>query len=116
MPSASTASCMRERIHDGGEHAHVIAGDAVHAGARQPGAAEDVAAADHDRDLHPQAHDLAHLERDALEHLRVDAVVLLAHERFARQLEQDAAQSGGWRCRLLAQRLLLVAMKGPGCG
>ena len=51
----------RERVHDRREHAHVIAGDAVHAGARQPGAAEDVAAADHDRDLHPQAHDLADL-------------------------------------------------------
>src|SRR4029079_17453869 len=49
----------RERIHDGGEHAHVIAGDTIHAGTRQPGAAEDVAAADHDRDLHPQTRNVA---------------------------------------------------------
>ena len=87
----------RERVHDRGEHAHVIAGDAVHAGARQPRAAEDVAAADDDRDLHAQAHDLADLERDALEHLRVDAVVLLAQQRLARQLEQDAPQPRGRR-------------------
>ena len=52
----------RQRIHDGRQHAHVIAGHAVHAGARQAGAAEDVAAADHDRDLHAQAHDLADLD------------------------------------------------------
>ena len=83
MPSASTRVLHRERVHHRGEHAHVVAGDAVHAGARQAGAAEDVAAADHDRDLHAQAHDFADLERDALEHLRVDAVVLLAQQRLA---------------------------------
>ena len=36
----------RQRVHDGGQHAHVVAGDAVHAGPREAGAAEDVAAAD----------------------------------------------------------------------
>ena len=41
----------RQRIQDGGEHAHVVGGGAVHALAagRQP--APDVAAADDDRDL-----------------------------------------------------------------
>ena len=43
-----------ERVHDGGEHAHVVGGHPVHAGARQARAAEDVAAADDDRDLHAQ--------------------------------------------------------------
>ena len=49
---------MRERVHDGGEHAHVVGRDPIHAGARQAGAAEDVAAADHDRDLHAHLHDV----------------------------------------------------------
>ena len=50
-----------QRIHHRGQHAHVIAGDAVHAGAGEPGAAEDVAAADHDGDLHAGSSDLADL-------------------------------------------------------
>ena len=41
----------RERVHDGREHAHLVGGDAVHAGASEPRAAEHVAAADDDRDL-----------------------------------------------------------------
>jgi hypothetical protein len=53
---------------------------------------------------------------DALEHLRVDAVVLLAHERFARQLEQDTAQSGGADAGCSLTGVLLVAMKGSWLG
>jgi hypothetical protein len=41
-----------ERVHDRGEHAHVVGGDAVHAGARQARAAERFAAAEHHRHLH----------------------------------------------------------------
>ena len=44
----------RQRVHDGGEHAHVIGRDPVHAGARQPRAAKDVATAEHHRHLHAQ--------------------------------------------------------------
>ncbi len=80
----------RERVHHGGEHAHVVAGDAVHAGAREARAAEDVAAADDDGDLHAHRVDLADLAGDALEHRRVDAVVRDAHQGFAAQLHQDA--------------------------
>src|SRR5690606_11672008 len=71
----------------------VVARHTIHAGAGESRAAEDVASADHDRDLHAQAHHLADLRCDALEHFRIDAVILLAHERFAGQLEQDAAQA-----------------------
>src|SRR3546814_15940599 len=41
-----------ECIDDRGEHAHLIAGPAIHAGARQPFAAGDVATADHQPHLH----------------------------------------------------------------
>ena len=40
-----------ERVHDGAEHAHVVGAAAVHAALRELGAAEEVAAADDDRDL-----------------------------------------------------------------
>ena len=40
-----------ERVHDRAEHAHVVGAAAVHAALAEFGAAEEVAAADHDRDL-----------------------------------------------------------------
>ena len=81
----------RQAVHDGREHADVVARRAVHAlgGGRQ--AAEDVAAADDDADLdaaRPHGRDLAGDERaDG----RVDAVLAVAEERLAGQLEQDPA-------------------------
>ena len=42
----------RERIHDGGQHADIVGLGALHAGGGARYAAEDVAAADHDADLH----------------------------------------------------------------
>jgi preprotein translocase subunit YajC len=45
----------RQRVHHRGQHAHVVAGDPVHAAGGQAGAAEDVAAADHQADLHAGA-------------------------------------------------------------
>ena len=41
----------RQAVHDGAEHAHVVGAGAVHAALLQLGAAEEVAAADDDRDL-----------------------------------------------------------------
>ena len=51
QPEALERVLHGERVHHGGEHAHVVAGDAIHAGAREARAAEDVAAADDDGDL-----------------------------------------------------------------
>ncbi len=86
----SSASCSARRVDDRGQHAHVVGGGAVHAlGARgQP--PEQVAAANHDADLHAQLLDLADVGGDAGGDRRVDPELLLAHERFARQLEEDA--------------------------
>src|SRR5690606_8732159 len=72
-------------------HSHVVAGGAVHPGTREAGTAEDVAAADHDRHLDAHAADLGDLPRDPPDHGRIDAVVELAHERLARELQQHAA-------------------------
>jgi hypothetical protein len=44
-----------ERIHHGGEHAHVVGGTAVHAAGRPGDAAEDVARADHQANSMPRS-------------------------------------------------------------
>ena len=80
----------RQRVHDGGEHAHVVCRHPVHAGTRQACAAKDIAAADDDRELHAEADDLLQLPGDALEHGRIDAIVGAAHEGFPRQLHENA--------------------------
>ena len=54
-PDFSSADCMAERVHHGGQHAHVVGLGAFHAGRGAGDAAEDVAAADHDADLHAHA-------------------------------------------------------------
>ena len=66
----------RERIDHGGEHAHVVGGHAVHAGPGEARAAEDVASAEHHGHLHAHLRDLSNLRGDALEHGRIDAVIL----------------------------------------
>ena len=68
----------------------MIAGDAIHAGARETRAAEDVAAADDDGDLRAHLDELLQLARDALDHGRVDTVIALPHQRLARELHEHA--------------------------
>ena len=45
----------RQRVHHRGQHAHRIGGRAIHPGQRTGGTAEQVAAADHDADLHARS-------------------------------------------------------------
>src|SRR4029077_19857843 len=54
-----------EGVYDGGEHAHVIAGGAVDGERFLAGAAEDVAAADHDGDVDAQGVDFFYFAGDA---------------------------------------------------
>src|SRR6185295_274418 len=84
----------RERVQDGREHAHVVAGGAVHAGRRPLEAAVDVPAADHDRDLHAAVGDELHLSGDCGDPLRVRPVREVPHEGLPRELEQDAPEGG----------------------
>jgi len=51
----------REAVHDGAEHAHVVGACAVEALLRELGTAEEVAAADDDRDLDAGSHGLGDL-------------------------------------------------------
>ena len=72
-----------QRVDDGRQHAHVVAGGAVHPASARRDAAEDVAAADDDGGLDAERLDLLHVVRDLRRDGRIDAVLLLAHQRFA---------------------------------
>ena len=84
----------RERVHHGGEHAHVVGGGAVHADRAAGHAAEDVAAADHDRDLAPELRHLLDLAHHAHDRGAVDAVGIVAHQGLAGEFQQDALVRG----------------------
>ena len=89
-PARSSASCERQAVHDRRQHADVVAGRAVHAPRRRRQPAEDVAAADDDPDLDAERVDLADLAGDERAERRVDAVLAVAEQGLAGQLEQDA--------------------------
>ena len=80
-----------EAVHDRRQHADVVAGRPVHPARRRRQPAEDVAATDDDADLDAQAVDLGDLARDERADRRVDAVLAIAEQRLAGQLEQDPA-------------------------
>jgi hypothetical protein len=75
-------------------------------GAGEAFAAEDVPAADDDRDLHAEVDDFLDLLGEAQHHRGRDAVVELAHQGFARHFEEDALVR-----RLAWHSVLLVAVK-----
>ena len=80
----------RQRVDHGRQHAHVVGGRAIHAARAGGQAAEDVAAADHDRGLDAERLDLGDVLRDARRHGRIDAVGLVAHQGFAGQFQKNS--------------------------
>ena len=85
-----------ERIDDRREHPHVIGGGAVHRTARAGRhAAKDIPTAQ-DRDGGLDAHglNLGDISGDLRGYGRVDTVVLLAHQRFAGQFQENALVRG----------------------
>ena len=83
-----------ERIHDGGQHAHVVGLGAVHAGRRAGDAAEDVAAADHHADLDAERDHAPHILGDAAAGLGVEAIIAVTHQCLAGHLEHDTLVAG----------------------
>ena len=83
----------RERVQHGRKHSHVVAGGAVHPAGRGGEPAVDVAAADHDRHLDAAAVHGGDLRGDRLDPLGIGSVGEAAHQRLARELEQDAAEA-----------------------
>ena len=63
-----------EGVHDGGEHADVIRGGAVHAAGGGAGAAPEISAADDDAEFKPGIHGLADFQGDAVHDFRRDVV------------------------------------------
>ena len=91
-----------QAVHDRGEHADVVPGRAVHAARGGRHATEDVAATDHDADLDTAIVDLADLAGDERAERGIDAVLAIAQQGLAGQLEQDAAK---WLRRILDDRI-----------
>ena len=95
----------RERVDDGGQHAHVIAGGAVDAGTFALEPAKNIAAADDDDHLHAEVAQLGDLARHVGNGLGTDAEALLTAERLTGEFEQDAfefglGRGGGFGCGL----------------
>ena len=79
-----------QRVHHRGQHAHVVRLGAFHAAGGAGDATKDVAAADHDADLHAHADDIADIGGDGADGVVVEAEFASAHQGLARQLQQDA--------------------------
>jgi hypothetical protein len=87
-------SASAKRVHDGGQHAHVVGRGAVHADRATRHTAEDVAAADDHSHLDTQARDLGHLFNHAHNGGAVDAKCVVTHQGLTGQLEQNTLV--GW--------------------
>ena len=87
-------------VHHCGEHADVVGGGAIHVARALRDAAEDVAAADDDSDLDAQVAHVPYLLGDGASHQHVNAVILRAHQRLARSLQEYAPEDGRSFCRL----------------
>ena len=90
-PSFSKRILQGERIDDGGEHAHVIAGGAFDAAFAARQTAKDIAAADDHDHFHAQFAHFADLLGHVVDGFRGNADPGLAPQRFAAQFEQNPA-------------------------
>ena len=80
----------RQRIDDGRQHAHIISISPIHTRGGQTHTTKDVAAANHDGNLDTCINERFDFCRNAFEHGRIDTEVLLAHQGFAAELQQDS--------------------------
>ncbi len=83
----------REGVDHGGEHPHVVGGDAVHPLLRRLRPPHDVATADHEPERDAALVHLADFVGNVLHRRPPDPEAALAREGFARELEQDPAVS-----------------------
>ena len=72
-----------ESVHDRGQHAHMVARHAVHAGSGKASAAKDVTAPDDHGNLGATIARLGDLGGDTLNDAGFDAVIEIAHEYLA---------------------------------
>ena len=94
----------RERVHHRREHAHVIGGAAVEAFGGAGDAAEDVASANDEAQLMPGGLGGGNLAREAGHGIGIDPELAVAHQRFARQLEENPVKSRAVHVAVLSSR------------
>ena len=87
------ADCLQSRregegVNHGGKHAHLVTLDAVEALGGSLHATEDVASANHDGHLHSRVGHGLDLSGVFLQALRIDAVMLLTHQRLPAEFQQ----------------------------
>jgi hypothetical protein len=95
-----------QRVDNGCQHAHVIAGNAVAPLRGHGDTAEDVATADHDADFDPHCANLGDIACYTVNDRDIDTEPLFAHEGFARGFEENALEQGCCRHELI--RILCV--------
>src|SRR3712207_244457 len=87
-------------VHDRREHAYVVGARPVHVARALRDAAEDVPAADDDRDLHAQLVYGLNLFGYRARDLHVNAVSLRAHQRLSRSLQKNSLEGDRKSTRL----------------
>ena len=101
----------RERVHHGGEHAHVIGLRTVHPLRRARHAAEDIAATDHEADFEARFLGRLHFLGEFGNEHRIDPELLIPHQHFAREFQEHALDRGkahgnaGLRARIAGAHL-----------
>ena len=95
----------RQGIDDGGQHAHLVGGYAVHFPGGGRDAAEDIAPAHHQTDLHAGGGHRSHFHSQFLDTRSIDTESRASGQRFAAELEQDPLILRHWRRAALRRRI-----------
>ena len=88
--SALEGALQSHGVDDRRQHAHVVALGSFHTAFFGLHSAEDVSTSDHDGHLEPRIHDGFDFLRVLLQSVVVNAKLLLAHQRFTAEFEEDS--------------------------
>ena len=83
-----------QTVHHGGQHAHMITGNPIHAGRIQGCATEQIAAANHQANLHADANQRTDFQCHAVKNFGINTEIVLSHQGLATEFEQNTLVSG----------------------
>ena len=83
-----------QAVHHRGQHTHVVAGYAVQAGSAQCGATEQVTTTNHQPHLNTNAYQGTDFQGHAVKNFGINTEIVLAHQGFTTEFEQNALVSG----------------------